>query len=169
MSDTAYTWCAIPVRCIRRHHHPTIVTAFRLTRKNLLLVLKQRPKRHPAGFDNSTQVRFVAGCPCLVHEHDDLLGGGIDLEDLLREAQIPYLRTNAPAATFPATATVHPGTGDSVTIWCTPDCQDPLVRVTWQQGHLAFDAEDLAQVDTYHRERAQLLNPAPRERVVGRP
>lgn len=115
----------------------------------------------------------MKAAPALVFENDDLLGGGVDIEDILQAGHVPYLRANAACSEFPATRSTYPGVVgtpktshlmDGVTITCTSLDGMPLIPVSWEQGYLHFSIEEMNHIEQFYRQRDYLLRlekPAP--------
>lgn len=156
MGDRTYTRFTIPVTAIENpERRIALCAAFGLEAGNLAAALAAGPQPGESAGGDALAVRLIGDCPCYVIEDADCNYGGSDIENALREAEIPYVQANASGCEYGAQSSVFEGS-ESETIRLDDDFH-PIVGVAFDELAATVDEDELADCVRYRRRCQDLL------------
>lgn len=145
MGDRAYTRFSIPAVNLTPANLSDVAHIFGRPVAELQATMADSPDPIEAGYDNSTVLRLVQGCACLVIEYDSWNQAGSDEEARLQLLGIPYLRLNHAGDQYGASQTVFNGTA-AVDVRLDQDDQVVVGVAITPNGVVAVDEEELEEV-----------------------
>ena len=156
MGDRTYVWLAIPVTALAMAGaNDFLVKLFNGSKAKLDAVLAFGPEEEESIGEDGFTVRLVDAVPCLIWEDLECNYGGNIYEEELRAFGLPYLHYNRAGKHYGPRRSASRGNRHA-TVRCDHH-GDPIASVGMVDGRAVACVEDLADLETYARLRADVL------------
>lgn len=161
MGDRSYARFSIPRRKLRRAQRKQVVADVAdISVQALDAVLMGPAEAHRSAYTNETTLRMVEGTACLVIEYDSWDFGGVEAEQQLVDARIPFLRISAAGVDYGPTVSIFSGTGNPITLSVSDERDDDvLVPMTITKDRATLQASWLHTANRFARIRHLLFSP----------